>query len=101
VGSYEYMTARAKENGVGAAAAQCVLFNPEAWWIAVLNLGLPAPIDVQVSGSKPRRQLCNSGRASRADSQNSQRRRRLHPPGSGLPGACSLMWIAPRPANWA
>ncbi len=39
------------------------IFSPAAWWTAVFNMGMPAPIDIQVSGSSLRKSYAMASRA--------------------------------------
>ena len=66
---------------------------------AVLNLGLPAPIDVQVAGSNLEASYETAREARGADPADSGRGGRLHPAGSRLSGAASWISTARAPAE--
>ena len=85
IGSYEYMdmVRRRIQSDMPQLSAY---FQSGGLVDAVLNLGLPAPIDVQVSGSDLHADYSCGTEAPRPDPPHSQCQRRLHPAGPRLPG---------------
>jgi multidrug efflux pump subunit AcrB len=82
-GSYEYMQ-KVKDELAGEMPELTTYFQSGSLVDAVLNLGLPAPIDVQVAGSNLERSLCDGSRTCLQDPAHSQRRRSIHTTGHRL-----------------
>ena len=68
IGSYEYMDRVRAKLARRPAGALHLLPDPAAWWMRSLNLGLPAPIDIQVSGNNLEETLRSRHRTCRARS---------------------------------
>ena len=97
-GSYEYM-ARVKRAWRSELPELSAYFQSGGLVDAVLNLGLPAPIDVQVAGSNMQKGYSTALQAGRPDSQNpaawpTSSSRRI-----SIIRRCSSMSIAHAPAS--
>ena len=86
VGSYEYMS-RVKQALQSEMPQLTTYFSSGSLVDAVLNMGLPAPIDVQVAGNNLEKSYETALKTLRADPQNSGRGGRLHSAGYRLSGA--------------
>ncbi len=86
IGSYEYM-ARMRNLLQREMPQLSVFFQSGGMVDAVLNQGLPAPIDVQFSGSNLESVYADGDRCRRSHSTTARRERRLHPAGHRLPVA--------------
>ena len=89
IGSYEYMDARAAGDAASELPQLSAYFQSGGMVDAVLNLGLPAPIDVQVSGSNLEAAYRRRRRTRREHPEAARRQRRLHPAGHRLPVAAA------------
>ena len=88
IGSYEYM-ARMREVLRREMPQLSVFFQSGGMVDAVLNQGLPAPIDVQLSGSNIEAVYKAAGGVAAAIRRSARRQRRLHPAGHRLPVAAT------------
>ncbi len=100
IGSYEYMS-RVKERIARDLPELSAYFQSGGLVDAVLNLGLPAPIDVQVAGSNMEHAYATALKLAKPDPRHPRRRRRLHPAGHRLPRAPASTSTAPAPASSA
>ena len=100
IGSYEYMDMLKRR--IAAELPELTAYFQSGGLVdAVLNLGMPAPIDVQVAGSNMECCLRYGAEACRSDPQDRRCGGCLHPAGPGLPGAQSWTSTGPAPANSA
>ena len=100
IGSYEYM-ARVR-GGIAEEMPEITAYFQSGGLVdAVLGLGMPAPIDVQVAGSNLQQSYRYGAAAGQTDPQDHGSGRHLHPAGPRLPGPSAGHRPDPRRANWA
>ena len=98
IGSYEYMD-RVRKRLARELPQLSAYFQSGGLVDAVLNLGLPAPIDIQVSGSNLKAAHRDRRAAARTDPRATGRQRRARPAGRRLSRAASSISTACAPAS--
>ena len=100
VSSYEYMD-RVRQRIAAELPQLSAYFQTGGLVDAVLNLGLPAPIDIQVSGIEPARRPTRPRRRSRTRSARCRASATCWCRRTSIIPACNSTSTASAPANWA
>ena len=101
IGSYEYMARVKAEASQTEMPELSAYFQSGGLVDAVLNLGLPAPIDVQVAGSNMERAYATALELSAQDSQAFRAWRTSSFRRTSTIRRCSSISTACAPASWA